>query len=87
VRPLAELDFAHELRLDPDDVPLLHLRHLRHRLEGRRRALQRLKQAHELVDLLVGETGAAVADVNELVAALDSEDERAEAARAPALAP
>ena len=37
VRPLDELDLAHEPRLDPDDVALAHLRHLRHGIERRRR--------------------------------------------------
>jgi hypothetical protein len=79
VRPLREGDLAHELRLDPDDVALAHLRHLRHGREGRRLAPQRLELREELVDLALAEAGAAVPDPGELPAAPHTEDERAEA--------
>src|SRR5581483_8951622 len=83
VRPLEELDLADELRLDPDDAALPDLR-----LGGERRrfAAQRLELRAQLVDRALAETGADVADPHEVLAAPDAEDERAEAARATALA-
>jgi hypothetical protein len=86
VRPLRELDLGHESRLDPDDVALLHLRHLRYDREGRLVPPQRLELLEQLTDLALAEAGADVADPLPLPAALDAEHERAEAAAAPALA-
>ena len=45
-------------------------------------ALERAQLREQLVDLRVGEAGADVADVLELAAAVDAEDERAEASPA-----
>ena len=85
VRPLRELDLAHELRLDPHDVALAHLRHLR--LGGERAGVspQRLELLQEPVDVVLGEAGAAVADPVDVVPAIRPEHERAEAPGAPAL--
>ena len=86
VRPLDELDLGDELRLDPDDVALADPRHLRHLAERRRVALERLQLLQQPVDLAVVETGADVADVDELAALVGREDERAERPCATALA-
>jgi hypothetical protein len=86
VRPLDELDLADELRLEPDDVALAHLRHLRNDLERRLLALERPQLGEQPVDLVVGEPGPAVAHVGELAPTADGEHERAEPARAAALA-
>jgi hypothetical protein len=75
VRPLDELDLGDELRRHPDDVALAHLRHLRHRSEGRRRPLERPELAKELLDFLLGEAGPAVSRPDELVADAVREDE------------
>ena len=60
VRPLRELDLADELRLDPDDVALPHLRHLRHLLANGVSVAQRLELRHQLGDVAVREAGAAL---------------------------
>ena len=87
VRPLAEADLAHELRLDPDDVALSHLRHLRDLSEWRLRALERPELREQPLDLGIGEARAAIPDKGELAAAIDGENQRAERVRAAALAP
>ena len=88
VRPLDELDLADELGLDPDDVGLAHPRHLRHLGERATSGCSSGRSCASSSSMLrVREPGADVADVDELVAAPDAEHERAEAARAPALAP
>ena len=76
VRPLGELDLAHELRLDPDDVALAHLRHLRHLRERRAVACERLELREQLVDVALVEAGAARSRPSEL-AALDRRRARA----------
>jgi hypothetical protein len=86
VRPLRELDLAHEARLDPGHVALAHLRHLRHHRQGRRLAPQRLELREQLVDVPLAEAGAAVADPVQLAAAIGAEHQRAEAPGAAALA-
>ena len=86
VRPLGEDDLADEPRLDPDDVALADARQLRHLANGDVGALERPQLREQLVDRPVGEAGADVADVLELAAAVDAEDQRAERAGAPALA-
>src|SRR4051794_23214615 len=86
VRPLRELDLGHELRLDPDDVALLHLRHLRDDREGRLVPPERLELLEQLADRALVEAGADVSDPLPLLAAMDAEHERTEAAAAPALA-
>ena len=78
--PLRELDLADERRLDPDDLVPADLRHLRDVGEWSGLALEGPKQRHELVDLVIGEAGAAVADVVELAGAVDPQDERPEPA-------
>src|SRR5205814_4740687 len=86
VRPLRELDLADELRLDPHDVALANLRHLRDGCERRGVASQRLELREQVVDLPLGETGSAVADPLQLVTTVGGEHERAEAAGTPPLA-
>src|SRR5207248_2129960 len=86
VCPLDELDLGDELRLDPDDVALAHLRHLRHLMERRLLALERTQLLEQTVDLLVREAGTDVARVDELVAFAHAEDERTERVRAAPLA-
>ena len=54
--------------------------------ERRGRALERLQQLQQPVDLVVGEAGPDVADVAQLAALVGAEDERAEPAGAPTLA-
>src|SRR5206468_6404125 len=83
VRPFGELHLADELRLDPHDVALAHLGHLRDLFERRTRSLQRPELVEQLLDLLAVEAGADVARVDELAAAVIAEDEGAEARRAP----
>src|SRR5437773_4674065 len=85
VRPLHELDLADELRRHPDDVTLPHPRDLGNDLERRASPLERLQAAHEPVYLFVREARAAVADVVELAAAVDRENERAETPLAAAM--
>src|SRR5262249_60421462 len=82
--PLAELDLARALRLDPDGLRLPRLRHRRHRAERRRVALQRPQLVEQLVDLLRAEARADVPGVDELIAAVIAEDERPEARCTPA---
>src|SRR6185312_8617810 len=86
VRPFEELDLADELGLDPDDVALPHLRHLRLGRERRRLAAKPLELREQLVDRALAEAGAAVPDPGELLATLDAEDERAEGSGAAPLA-
>src|SRR5262245_46947511 len=86
VRPLHELDLGHESRLDPDDVALLHLRHLRNDRERRLVAPQRPELVEQLADHALTEAGADVADPLPLSAPLHAEHERSEAGAAPALA-
>src|SRR5262249_21818380 len=86
VRPLGELDLGHEPWLDPDDVALLHLRHLRDNRERRLVPAQRLELGEQPSDQALAEAGADVADPLPLLAAMDAEHERAEAAAATALA-
>src|SRR5207302_7349066 len=85
VRPLGELDLGDERRLDPDDVPFLHFRHLRDDGERRRLPPQWLELREQLVDVALAEPRADVPDPLPLAAAMDAEDERAEAAGTPAL--
>ena len=85
MRPLRELDLGDELRLDPDDVALLHLRHLRDDRERRRVLPQRLELFEQLGDGALAEAGADVSDPLPLLAATHAEDEGAEAAAATAL--
>src|SRR5213082_2303150 len=82
VCPLGELDLADEDRFDPDHVAFSHLRHLRNFAKRRSRTLERAKLVEQLVDLLAREAGAHVARVDELVAAVEAEHQRAEARRA-----
>ena len=83
VRPLAEPDLRDELRLDPLHVALAHARQLRlgsaNGVESRRSGFSSLSS---LRDLGVVEAGADVADVAQLAAFVDPEDERAEGAGA-----
>src|SRR5919204_2075702 len=85
MRPFRELDLDHELRLDPDDVCLADLRHLRDNPERRLPALERPQLPQQPLDLPLVEAGAAVADVREVAPAANGEDERAERARAAPL--
>src|SRR6185312_16451985 len=85
VGPFGELDLADELRLDPEDVVAAHLRHLRDEAEGRCLPLQRLQLAEELLDLLLREARADVADVLEAVPAADGEDQGAKRRGPPPL--
>src|SRR5207244_13534529 len=80
------LGLAGELGLGPHDVSLANLRQLRNLFERRRLALERAELGEQLLDLLVREAGADVADVLEIGPTADREDERTERARAPALA-
>src|SRR3954470_18452208 len=86
VRPFGELHLRDELWLNPDDVVLAHLRHLRNDRERRRVPLQRLELRQQLLERLLVEAGADVADPLGLAVALDRKDERPEAARATAFA-
>src|SRR5581483_7501835 len=63
----------------------LHLRHLRDDRERQLPLLERTQPREQVVDVLVGEAGADVADVRQLVAAPDAEYERAEPPRPPSL--
>ncbi len=85
VGPLDELHLADELGLDPDHVPLAHLRQLRHLVEGRLRSLEGTQERQQLLDLGVVEPRADIADVAKAAALGDGEHERAEAAAASAL--
>jgi hypothetical protein len=85
VRPLGELDLTDELRLDPDDVALADLWHLRDLFEGRRLALERAQLGEQLLDLRPGEAGADVAYILESRASPDREHERTERPGAAAL--
>src|SRR5215211_8032106 len=86
VRPLRELDLDDEPRLDPDDLVLADARQLQRHRKRRVLALQRLQQPDEPLDLLLVEPGADVADVGQLAAAPDGEDQRAKTAGAAATA-
>ena len=86
-RPLGELDLGDERRLDPGHVAAAHLRHLR--LLGERRSSSRrsgFRSIFEPIELAIGEPGADVARVAEPVGCVDAEHERADPARAAALA-
>src|SRR6188472_4429243 len=84
--PLRELDLGHELRLDPHDVALSHLWHLRDHRKWWLVTPQRLELLEQLGDLALVEARAYVPDPLPLLATMDAEHERAEASAAPALA-
>ena len=86
VRPLDELDLGDQLGPDPDHVGLPDLRHLRDLAKRWPARLERPQLREQLVDVAVGEPGADVAGVLELLASPDAEDERAEPAASPPLA-
>jgi hypothetical protein len=87
VRPLGELDLADQPWLDPGDVVAAHLRHLRDESERRALSLERTELLEELLDLLLREPRADVADVLETALAADGEDKRAKRRRSPPLPP
>ena len=86
VRPLSKLDLGHEFRLDPDDVALLHLWHLRDDGERRCLAPERFELRKELLDVVLPESGTHVPDPLPVPAPVDAEHEGAEASAPPALA-
>jgi hypothetical protein len=78
MRPLGELDLDDELGLDPDDVALAHAWHLRKLGERRAGPLERPQPREEVVERLLREAGADVADPAEPAPLLHRQDERAE---------
>ena len=87
-RPLDELDLCDELRLDPDDVATADARHLRRLRERGVSPLERLQELRAARSISASrEPGADVPGPAQAAGLVNADDERAEAARAAALAP
>src|SRR5262245_54465052 len=74
IRPVSETHFAHQPRLDPGRR-LVELRPLRKRAGF---LDERLEAGVNIGEGFLGEAAAGVADVDQVVALIDSEDHRAE---------